>query len=215
LSETPGARLRERLRVERDERRRLAELIHDGPVQSVSALVQMLDAATAASGGGDAARAHDITHRALEVARGAAVELRDIVSGIEPSALRDEGLGAAIEELATRLTARTRVPIDVAVDARDDLGEDARSGLYQIAREALDQAVRRGPPSLVTVQVTRRDNGGVGLSVSDDGATERRQAVLDGLAARASELNGTFAATRDADGLTTVTVELPPSAATL
>ena len=31
--------------------------------------------------------------------------------------------------------------------------------------------------------------------VSDDGAPERRQAVLDGLAERASELNGTFEAT--------------------
>ena len=40
-----AAQLRERLVAERDERRRLAELIHDGPVQHVAAIAQMLDAA--------------------------------------------------------------------------------------------------------------------------------------------------------------------------
>ena len=64
-------------------------------------------------------------------------------------------------------------------------------------REALDQAARRGPPSAVAVTLVRTPTGGVELAVSDDGAPERRQAVLDGLAERAAELNGTFEATRD------------------
>ena len=37
--------LRERLLAERDERRRIAELLHDGPVQHLAALGQMLGAA--------------------------------------------------------------------------------------------------------------------------------------------------------------------------
>ena len=81
-------------------------------------------------------------------------------------------------------------------------------------RESLDQAVRRGPPRSVTISLTRTATGGVELVVSDDGAPERRQAVIDGLAERASELNGTFETTRDRDR-TTIRVVLPPTAARL
>ena len=81
-------------------------------------------------------------------------------------------------------------------------------------REALDQAVRRGPPRRLEIVVRRTPKGGVELVVSDDGAPERRQAVLDGLAERAAELNGTFEATPGRRP-TTIRVVLPPSAARL
>ena len=81
-------------------------------------------------------------------------------------------------------------------------------------RESLDQAVRRGPPRTVSVSLTLTPSGGVELVVSDDGAPERRQAVIDGLAERAAELNGTFEARRDGP-LTTIRLVLPPSAARL
>lgn len=97
------------------------------------------------------------------------------------------------------------------VVAGDALGDGAQSGLYQIVREALDQAVRRGPPTLLRVSLTESSDG-VELTVYDDGARERRRAVLDGLAERARELNGAFAATRGDPG-TTISVTLPPSAA--
>ena len=58
--------LSERLAAERDERRRLAELIHDGPVQSLAAIAQMLEAAAHAASDGD-----NIVHAAvLNRARG-------------------------------------------------------------------------------------------------------------------------------------------------
>ena len=205
--------LTERLRAERDERRRLAELIHDGPVQHVAALAQMLDAAIHALDAGDAEAGRAMTARALEVAREASGDLREIVTGIEPAALSSLGFGAAVGELLRRHAARRSVTIEMDVVAGDALGDGAQSGLYQIVREALDQAVRRGPPSLLRVTVTESPDG-VELTVHDDGARERRQAVLDGLAERARELNGTFSTTRDEPG-TTIRVTLPPSAARL
>ena len=101
-----------------------------------------------------------------------------------------------------------------SVEAADRLGENARSGLYQIVRESLDQALRRGPPSAVWVRLRETRGGGVELEIGDDGSRERRQAVLDGLAERAAELNGTFTAERAEHG-TTIRVTLPPSAARL
>ncbi|RDI73882.1 Histidine kinase [Gaiella occulta] len=201
----------ERLRAERDERRRLGELIHDGPVQQLAALAQMLDAARQALAAGDGEAADRIAARALEVSREASVDLREIVSSIEPEALRREGFAAAVGELTARLAARRGIAIELDVQAGDRLGEGARSALYQIVREALDQALRRGPPTRVSVSVTETP-AGVELRVGDDGAQERRQAVLDGLAARAAELNGAFSSSTTETG-TWIAVRLPPTAA--
>jgi len=210
---TDGRVLTERLRAERDERRRLAELIHDGPVQLVAAIAQMLDAAHHALAAGDVASGAPIVERALAVAREASADLREIVSGIEPDALRELGLAAAIGELAERHTVRRGVAFELDVAAGDGLGDGAQSGLYQIVRDALDQAVRRGPPEKVAISIVP-EAGGVELRIVDNGAQERREAVLDALAGRAAELNGAFSSETAAAG-TWISVRLPPSAAQL
>jgi signal transduction histidine kinase len=211
--ETDGRALAERLRAERDERRRLAELIHDGPVQLVAAIAQMLDAAHRALDEGDISSGMRIVERALAVSRDASADLREIVSGIEPNALRELGLAATIGELAERLSVRRGVSFQLDVGAGDELGDGAQSGLYQIVRDALDQAVRRGPPTTVSISIDPSD-GGVELRIVDDGGQERREAVLAALAERAAELNGTFASETTPEG-TTIAIRLPPSAARL
>jgi two-component system NarL family sensor kinase len=203
----------QRLLAERAERRRIAEQLHDGPVQHVAALSQMLDSAVYALEQGDVAGGKRIAARALQVARDAAEELRGIVTGLEPVTLHEIGLDAAVRELAERMLARRGASVEVTID-ETGLGEGARSSLFQVIRESLDQAVRRGPPGTVSVSLTPTPSGGVELLVSDDGAPERRQAVIDGLAERAAELNGTFEARREGP-LTTIRLVLPPSAARL
>lgn len=203
----------ERLLAERAERRRIAEQLHDGPVQHVAALSQMLDAAVAALEDGDVQAGQRVAARALTVARDTAEELRGIVAGLEPVTLHEVGLAAAVREIAERTAGRRGASVEVAV-ADADLGEGARSSLFQVIREALDQAVRRGPPSSVSIRLVRTSTGGVELVVSDDAAPERRQAVIDGLAERASELNGTFEARREGP-MTTIRLVVPPSAARL
>jgi two-component system NarL family sensor kinase len=203
----------ERLLAERAERRRIAEQLHDGPVQHVAALSQMLDAAVAALEERDVQSGQRIAARALAVARDAAEELRGIVAGLEPVMLEEVGLAAAVRELADRTAGRRGASVEVTIDDAD-LGQGARSSLFQVIREALDQAVRRGPPSAVSVALARTPRGGIELVVSDDAAPERRQAVIDGLAERAAELNGTFEARRDGPW-TTIRLVVPPSATRL
>ncbi|MDH4176314.1 MAG: histidine kinase [Thermoleophilia bacterium] len=210
----PGAsdeRLLDRLRAEQHERRRLAELIHDGPVQHLAALGQMLDAATISLDRGDTAPAREALTRAVAVAREAAADLRDLVA-IEPASLHEQGFEAAVRELTERVARRRGVEVLVDTPAAGLLGERARSGLFQIVREALDQAVRRGPPESLAVTLAQTPVGGVQLVITDDAAQERRQAVITGLAERTDELNGTFTYERSGSA-TTVRIALPPSAA--
>jgi signal transduction histidine kinase len=207
--------LAERLLAERAERRRIAEQLHDGPVQHVAALSQMLDAAIHALEESDVTAGKRVVARALDVARDAAEELRGIVAGLEPVALHELGLSAAVGELAERTAGRRGASVEIEIEIDEEgLGEGARSSLFQVIRESLEQAGRRGPPSHVAVSLANTPSGGVELVVSDDGAPERRQAVIDGLAERAAELNGTFEARREGRW-TTIRLVLPPSAARL
>jgi signal transduction histidine kinase len=203
--------LAERLLAERAERRRIAEQLHDGPVQHVAALCQMLDAAVQALEADDSAAGVRLAARGLAVARDTAEELRGIVAGLEPVTLHEVGLAAAVRELAERTAGRRGATLEIEVE-EEELGEGATSSLFQVVREALDQAVRRGPPTAVRVSLTRTPAGGVRLEISDDAGPERRQAVIDGLAERAAELNGTFDASRESRW-TTIRIVLPPSAA--
>ncbi len=205
--------LDERLVAEQDERRRLGELIHDGPVQHLAAIAQMLDAAAASAADGDAASAHPILVRALALTREASGDLRELVSGLEPDALREHGFATAVALLSQRLAARRGIAVKADVEAGDALGEAAAIGLYQIVRESLDQAVRRGPPTRISVELTPTSTGGVELAIHDNGSGERRKAVLDGLAERAESLNAAFSVEQRPGEGTVVRVTVPPSAA--
>jgi signal transduction histidine kinase len=198
--------------AEQDERRRLALFLHDGPVQNLSGIALMLDAAVQAidSGRPDSARA--IMASALEKHRETIRSLRDLSFNIEPVVLRDQGFSAAVEELANQLGLEHQVQIEVDVAEAGRLGEKERVGLYQIVRESLSQAVRRGPPSKISVTMGVTPGGQIETIVADNGTGERRTAALEAIGERASTLNGRFSVEQGADGGTAIRVVLPPYA---
>jgi two-component system NarL family sensor kinase len=205
--------LAERILTEQEERRRLAELLHDGPVQHLSAIAQMLDAGLASLRDGETERADEVFTRSLALARDSARDLRALCDDLEPRVLREVGFAAAVAALARRISARYDVVIDLDVAYADELGENAQTALYQILREATDQAVRRGAPTRIVITVLPTMAGGAELVVTDDGPPERRSAVLEALAERAATLNARFSSEVRYPRGSTVRIEVPPSAA--
>ena len=146
---------------------------------------------------------------ALERHRETIRSLRDLSFNIEPVVLRDQGFGAAVDELANQLGMEHRVQIEVDVAQASRLGEKEQVGLYQIVRESLSQAVRRGPPSKISVTIHETTGGEIETIVADNGTGERRTAALDAIGERASTLNGRFSVEQGADGGTAIRVVLP------
>ncbi len=210
---TERALFAERILAEQEERRRLAELLHDGPVQHLAAIAQMVDAALAALREGAGERADEILTRSLELSRDASRELRALCDDLEPKVLRELGFAAAVGALARRYASRHEVEVELDVEHGDELGEHAQTAMYQILREATDQAVRRGAPSRIEISLRATAGGGAELVVSDDGPPERRSAVLEALAERAATLNARFSSESRYPRGSTIRVELPPSAA--
>ena len=207
------ALLAERILTEQEERRRLAELLHDGPVQHLSAIAQMLDAGLASFRDGEKERADEVFARCLALARDSARDLRTLCEDLEPRVLSELGFSSAVGALARRLASRHDVEIDLDVDHADELGENAQTALYQILREATDQALRRGAPTRIEISVRATAAGGAELVVTDDGPPERRSAVLEALADRAATLNARFSSEVRYPRGSTVRIDVPPSAA--
>src|SRR3954454_419610 len=139
--------------AEQDERRRLALFLHDGPVQNLSGIALMLDAALHAIQTGKLDDARDVLSSALDRQRSTIRELRDLSFALEPVVLRDQGFGPALEALAEQIGTSNQIRIDLDLAAAEQIGEAAQVATYTIIRELLDQAIRRGPPTTVNVSM--------------------------------------------------------------
>jgi len=196
--------------AEQEERRRLALFLHDGPVQSMSGIALMLDAVIAAVDGGRREEAERILSSALEKQRDTIRSLRDLSFELEPVVLRDQGFEPAVRALADQLGMANRIQIELDVEAAEALSEHAQVAIFQIIREALHQAIRRGPPTRVSVGVAEAAGGGIEAVIADDAPGERRRASFDAIAERARSLSGRMTVDPGPDGGTAVRIVFPP-----
>lgn len=208
LAAARGALADELILSAEEERRRLAGVLHDGPVQQL--MLARASLADATGAGVSTQRA-----RAAEAAIGDAIDqLRGRMQDLHSHVLEFAGLEAALESEAARAApAGTGVEITVepaAAGLTDEL-------LFAVARELLLNAVRHAHGTRVTVDVFRRADA-VGLRVRDDGGgfdEQRRLASLRaghvGLASsthRVEAAGGRFSVSSGAGG-TDITVMLP------
>lgn len=152
------------LRAQEEERARIAQELHDEPLQSVVHLYRLLD--------GLAGEASDGTARRLAEARGVAEriaeELRRLARGLRPASLEDLGLVAALQRLVRDLDGRgLEAYLEVAGAARrlDPLVE---LGLFRIAQEGLRNVERHAQAHCAHVKLNFEPDA-VTLTVEDDG----------------------------------------------
>jgi signal transduction histidine kinase len=213
VREVERSRLTDQLiTAEQDERRRLADELHDSAVQSLSGIALLLDAGLNSIAHGRDEEAREIIERALKRHRATIGQLRDLSFNLEPVVLRDQGFAPAVRALTDQIAIAHGVHVDLDADAGEQLAEKTQAALYQIIREALNQAVHRGPPETLSVVVRQTDDGGVETRIADDAPGERRRRSLDELAERARTLNGELTFEPGENGGTTVRVILPPYA---
>jgi signal transduction histidine kinase len=213
VREAERSRLSDQLiTAEQDERRRLANELHDGAVQSLSGVALMLDAGLNSIDEGRGQEAQEIIRRALERHRATIGQLRNLSFNLEPVVLRDQGFAPAVRALTDQIELAHNVRVEVDVEAAEQLADKTRAAMYQIIREALDQAVRRGPPQTLSVKMRQTADGGVETAISDDAPGERRRRSLEELEERARTLNGVLTVDQGEEAGTTIRVVLPPYA---
>jgi signal transduction histidine kinase len=198
--------------AEQDERRRLANELHDGAVQSLSGVALLLDAGLNSIEEGRGDEAQQIIRRALERHRATIGQLRNLSFNLEPVVLRDQGFAPAVRALTDQIELAHNVRVEVDVEAAEQLAAKTQAAMYQIIREALDQAVHRGPPQTLSVTMRETADGGVETAIADDAPGERRRRSLEELEERARTLNGVLTVDQGEEAGTTIRVVLPPYA---
>ena len=202
--------LQERLlEAEQDERRRIALFLHDGPVQNLSGIALMLDAAVQSIEDGQLEHALGVIRSVLERQRETIRELRDLSFSLEPVVLRDQGFVPAMKALADQVGTSHEVRIDLDVAHAEDLGQNTQAAVYTIVRECLDQSIRRGA-TRISVGMKATTDGGTQITVMDDGAGERRRRIYEAIEERVRQLLGSLAI--ESEPGTTVRVRLPAHA---
>jgi signal transduction histidine kinase len=194
--------------AEQDERRRIALFLHDGPVQNLAGIALMLDAALHSITTGKLEDAQRVLSSAMERQRATIRELRDLSFALEPVVLRDQGFAPALQALAEQVGTANQIRIDLDIAAAEEIGEAAQVATYTLIRELLDQAIRRGPPTTVTVTLKPTDDGGLEMCVADNAEPERRRRSFEAIEERVKQLHGTIDVHVDDEG-TRVIVTLP------
>ena len=92
-------------------------------------------------------------------------ELRSAAHGIYPPLLADDGLDAALREIARRST----VPLTVDLEDVGRLSEDRETAIYYCCLEALQNVAKHGGDGAAASLRLWRDRKAVRFSVSDDG----------------------------------------------
>jgi signal transduction histidine kinase len=197
--------------AEQDERRRIALFLHDGPVQNLSGIALMLDAALHSISTGKLEDAEEVMTSALARQRTTIRELRELSFALEPVVLRDQGFAPALRALADQVGTSNGIRIDLAIDDAERAGETAQVALYTVIRELLEQAIRRGPPTRIEVAMNALADGGLETVIWDDAEPERRRRSFEAIEERVKQLHGTIEVGAEGAG-TRISVTLPPYA---
>ena len=161
------------LHVQEEERKRLAQDLHDGPLHTVLDLVRQAEAATESLVYAEAGvqALSERLHGLAERGRDAAYEVRSVCSELYPSELTHLGLPAALESLARRTSRDENIRVhfsmrDFPIERR--LPPAVEETLYRVAREALANVCRHAQATVAQIVLAAQGDW-VWLSVRDDG----------------------------------------------
>jgi two-component system sensor histidine kinase DegS len=204
------------------ERARLAQEIHDGPVQAMSNAIFQADYAERVSATDPAATTteigtlRDLLRRELD-------SLRGFISQLRPPSLDEFGLDGAIEGAVSDLRATSRLQITTDLRAPNDaLGDHEQTVALRVTQEALQNVRKHAAASTVVVSTAVADDAWT-LEIRDDGrgfdvgavaARGRRNFGLQFMRERAELIDARFDVRSRPDGGTVVRLAIPTGART-
>jgi signal transduction histidine kinase len=153
--------------TEAEGRRRLAEAIHDGPLQELSSVELMLASAEHALERGDTAKGRSSIGEARVLTRSNISFLRDEVVQLGPYAFEERSLEQALMDCVEVWERRYGFEVEAEIRA-DDLPGEIAGALFRVAQEAVANAGKHAGAKRLTVRV-RQEPGLVTMEVGDDG----------------------------------------------
>lgn len=205
------------LRAQEEERALLARELHDDVSQRLAVLaIDVGRAETAAAGSTKAGVMKAIREALARLSE----DIHTLAYQLHPSILQELGLVEALRAECERRRRQTSIEIHLDLDREPaPIGGDAELGLFRVAQECLNNVERHAGARTVTVTL-RRHNGGLLLSVRDDGVgfepeapRKRRSLGLGSMRERMGLVGGTFSIETAPGKGTTVLAWVPETGA--
>jgi signal transduction histidine kinase len=208
--------LREVLDILENDRRIVAYEIHDGFVQKSIASLMMLQSLRL-----QWAEAPEIARKNLDAAVDLVAEsigeARQLIGGLRPKQLDDQGVAAAMESLVDAMRRRCSAQIELVQRLRfDRLAPALETAIFRIVQESLTNALKHSQSPRVRIELAQ-PNGTVQIEIRDWGrgfdpdrvAADRHG--LEGIRERTRLFGGTLALQSQPGQGTCIRVELPLS----
>jgi signal transduction histidine kinase len=188
-----------------EERRRVVRDLHDGAQQRLVHTIIMLKHGHKALEKGDQADVRAALTEALDHARQAIGELRELAHVILPAVVAHRGLRAAVTELASRMP----VPVENRVSVRG-LPPTIEATAYFVVAEALTNIAKHSRARHATATASIED-GTLRVRVRDDGigGAQSHGNGLLGMADRLAAVGGQLRIESPAGGGTLVAADIP------
>ena len=152
--------------VQEEERRKLAQDLHDGPLQHLVYLARALD--DLSEDVSLPARLVPTIQYDSELAAEAATALRKVIHGLRPSVLDDIGITSALRQLVADVRKRSALAVTLrCAGTENGLPPDLKLTAYRIVQESLNNVVRHAQARRATVRI--RFGNPLTLTISDDG----------------------------------------------
>jgi signal transduction histidine kinase len=158
---------RRTLQAENQVRRRVAEAIHDGPVQELIGLDMILSSARKAAAEGRREEASALLDDARELAERNIRVLREEIVDLGPYAFEELAFDTAIENCIPIWKRRYRFEVMATIE-RIELPGEMAGDLFRIAQEAVVNAGRHSGADTVSISLRTVDSQ-VELRVTDNG----------------------------------------------
>ena len=199
------------------ERLRLAQELHDGPMQSLHSAIYHLEELRSKSDTERAAELKEVQHTIQDVLQ----ELRAVAKELRPPTLSEFGLENAIRSHATDIAENhpdLTIQLSLAHD-REILPEKVRLGLFRIFQQCMANVIRHAEATQVHVRFSF-DAEETYLEISDNGNgfevpsnwiefVRRGHYGLAGAAERATALGGVLSVESNPGNSTVVRVRIP------
>jgi len=186
--------------AQEQERRRIAQDLHDHLGQQLTALNLKLELALQAADDGSAGHLHE----AKAMMRQIDDDVDALAWQLRPAILDDDGFLPALRKYVEDWSRRCGIPAELWSDGhfenRNGLSPEAETNLYRITQEALNNVAKYANAEHVEVLLNKRGHSAV-LTVQDNGAgfdmsasvshTEKSMGLI-GMRERAGLVGGTF-----------------------
>ncbi|MBW3658576.1 MAG: response regulator [Actinobacteria bacterium] len=153
------------VRAQEEERERIANDIHDDPVQAMTAVAMRLELLGPPT---DDPRGRQRHEKLLATVRHAISRLRHLLFELHPAALETDGLAAAIGSYLERLVEDTSLSFVVEDELGREPTTELRAILYRVVQEAVTNVAKHARATTIRVRLREQDGGYLAI-VEDDG----------------------------------------------